>query len=157
LIEIRIISVGKRAPSWIQNGCQEYLKRLGHELNVNLHEIQTPKRSKNDSIPSLLEKESELIQKDIPEKYHVIALDEKGQAFSTRDVSSRLDEWQLMDRNICFIIGGPDGLHHSIKESANELWSLSMLTLPHMMVRVVLLEQIYRAWCVLKGHPYHRA
>lgn len=156
MIEIKIIAVGRRAPAWIQEACTEYLKRLGHQLKVLLHEIQAPRRSRNDSISNILEKESALIKKDIPADYYVIALDEKGQAFSTQDLSSRLDDWQITGRKICFIIGGPDGLDQSIRKMSDEIWSLSQLTLPHMMVRVVLLEQIYRAWCVIKGHPYHR-
>jgi 23S rRNA (pseudouridine1915-N3)-methyltransferase len=156
LIEVKIISVGKRAPAWIQDGCAEYLKRLGNELKLVLHEIQTPKRGRNDSILPILEKESVLIADAVPAGYYIIALDEKGRSISTRDISGRLNDWQTNAMNVCFIIGGPDGLHSSVKDRANEIWSLSSLTLPHMVVRVVLLEQVYRAWCILKGHPYHR-
>ncbi len=156
MIEIKIISVGKRAPAWIQKACDDYLKRLGHELKLVLQVVQPPRRSKHDSISNILAKEASLIQREIPENSYVIALDEKGKAVSTKDISSGLEEWQMMGRKICFVIGGPDGLHESIKGTADELWSLSMLTLPHMLVRIVLLEQIYRAWCILKGHPYHR-
>ena len=156
MIEIKIITVGKRAPGWIQDACTEYLKRLGHQLKVILHEIQAPRRSRNDAISNIMEKESVLIKKNIPAGYYVIALDEKGQSFTTQNLSSRLDDWQLTGKKICFIIGGPDGLDQSIRKISDEIWSLSMLTLPHMMVRVVLLEQIYRAWCILKDHPYHR-
>jgi len=156
LIKITIISVGKRVPDWVQSGFQEYSKRLTHELKLDLAEINAAKRSKNIPTDKLLLQEANSIMKNIPEDHLVIVLDEKGKTQTTRDLADRLKEWTSQGQNICFIIGGPDGLHPTFKGKANDTWSLSKYTLPHALVRVFLIEQIYRAWCILKNHPYHR-
>jgi 23S rRNA (pseudouridine1915-N3)-methyltransferase len=156
LIKINIISVGKKVPAWIQSGYQEYLKRLPHELNLKLVEIPPTRRGKNISIEKIVKQEAVVILKDIPEHYHIVVLDERGKSQTTVNFSKKIKQWMNTGQDTCFIIGGPDGLDRSVLDAANENWSLSDYTLPHALVRVLLIEQIYRAWCILKNHPYHR-
>jgi 23S rRNA (pseudouridine1915-N3)-methyltransferase len=156
LIKINIISVGKKVPAWVRSGYQEYLKRLPHELNLKLMEIPPARRGKNISIDKIVKKEALVILKDIPENYHIVVLDERGDKQTTVNFSEKMKQWMNTGQDTCFIIGGPDGLDNSVIEAANEKWSLSDYTLPHALVRVFLIEQIYRAWCILKNHPYHR-
>jgi 23S rRNA (pseudouridine1915-N3)-methyltransferase len=156
LINIKIISVGKKVPSWVQSGYQEYLKRLPHELNLKLKEIPPARRGKNISIDKIVKQEALAILKDIPENYHIVVLDERGKKQTTVNFSKKINLWMNTGQDTCFIIGGPDGLDCSVIEAANEKWSFSDYTLPHALVRVFLVEQIYRAWCILKNHPYHR-
>jgi 23S rRNA (pseudouridine1915-N3)-methyltransferase len=140
-MNITILSVGNKMPSWIKTGYQEYTKRLSSEHKINLIELAKP----------------EDMLKKIPEKNYIIALDEKGEGLTTELLSKKIDQIQTkIQKPITFLIGAADGLPTECKEKAHVLWSLSPLTFPHMLVRVILVEQIYRAFSVLKNHPYHR-
>jgi len=156
LIQITIVTVGKRAPDWIQSGFNEYKKRLSHEIPLQLIEIAPARRSKNSVEERIQQEEAQAILKALPQHGYIIALDENGRTQNTLKLSTHLDKWINDGEHVCLIIGGADGLHQSVIQAANETWSLSAHTLPHALVRVILAEQMYRAWSILKGHPYHR-
>ncbi len=153
---ISIVSVIKRPPAWVENAVNEYSKRLSGDTSVNLIDVPPGDRTKQSDLDKVKKQEADTILKAIPKNSYTIALDEKGKSKTTHNIADKLDEWTVMNQPVCFIIGGPDGLDAAIKSTANETWSLSDLTLPHAMVRVILVEQLYRAFCILKGHPYHR-
>lgn len=143
-------------PSWIQTGYEEYSKRLPKEWNFKLLEIPLSKHHKNNELELSLQEEGEKILATIPRNNRVIVLDEKGESWSTLTLANHLKQWQLQRMDICLLIGGPAGLDPSCKTKAEYQWSLSALTLPHSLVRVIVVEQLYRAASILKGHPYHR-
>ena len=155
-MHITLVAVGKKEPEWIRRGVAEYSKRLSGEVSLRLVEVAAVKRGKTDNTESVLQKEAKKILCAIPRATPYIAMDERGKQLSTLVLSERLDNWIVEGLSPCFVIGGADGLHASIKSGAMETWSLSRLTLPHGLARVLLVEQIYRAWTVLKKHPYHR-
>jgi 23S rRNA (pseudouridine1915-N3)-methyltransferase len=154
-VKINIISVGEKMPQWVIEAYNDYEKRLKREYQISLKQIALNKRSKHQ-IKKHIEKETQDILKCIKPGSIVVALDENGQQFSTKGLSSQLEKWQFSGQDISFVIGGPEGLHENILQKSDLTWSLSRLTLPHPMVRVILIEQIYRAWTLLKGLPYHR-
>ena len=155
-MKIHIIAVGKQMPSWVTNAYQEYAKRLPREYNLQLIEVPAPKRVKNANVNQLMQREGEEILMHITSHQCVIALDVRGQMWDTSTLAQNLYKWQHDGRDICFIIGGPDGLSPSCYARAQLRWSLSPLTMPHPLVRIVVIEQLYRAWSILAGHPYHR-
>lgn len=155
-MDITIVAVGKKEPEWIKQGVREYTKRLSGDVKVNLIEVTAAKRRKTESIDTVLQKEARHIMDAIPGDLPYIAMDEHGTQLSTVNLAGKLDQWIREGLSPCLVIGGADGLHISIKSQARELWSLSMLTLPHGLARMLLVEQIYRAWTILKNHPYHR-
>jgi len=156
VIRITIVAVGKRMPEWIQTGFNEYKKRLSHEVCLELVEITPARRSKSSTADRHRQEEAQAILSALPEHDRIIALDETGKNQTTMKLSARLQDWIEQGENISLIIGGADGLHESIIAASSERWSLSDYTLPHALVRVILAEQIYRAWSILKNHPYHR-
>tara|TARA_R110002167_G_scaffold83583_1_gene226938 strand:+ start:2929 stop:3399 length:471 start_codon:yes stop_codon:yes gene_type:complete len=156
-MKIRILSIGTKMPSWVNEGVSEYVKRLPKDMSFEMLELPLAARTKNADIRRLILKETESLLSHIQPQDHVIALEVKGQNWSTEKLASNLESWQMNGQNVVFLIGGPDGLGDRCRERANQLWSLSALTLPHPIVRVVLAEQIYRAWTVTQNHPYHRA
>ena len=143
-------------PDWVGVAFDLYNQRLPNHLKVNLVEINAVVRQKTQSTAQIKAIEAEAIQKQIQPGDHNIALDEGGKLVSTKDVATAMADWQMMGQNINIIIGGADGLDHSIKQLADRTWSLSRLTFPHQLVRVVIAEQIYRAHSLLNNHPYHR-
>lgn len=155
-MKIKIIAVGKRMPSWVTEAYDEYAKRLSHHFQLSLHEINLPTRGKNCDIAKLIGKEAEEILAFIEPADHVIALDERGKPWTTTQFARQIQHWQSEQTCVTFLIGGPDGLANICKQRAQVLCSLSALTLPHPLVRVVLIEQLYRAQSLLQGHPYHR-
>ena len=155
-MQVHLIAVGNRMPSWVELGYQDYAKRLPSECGLILHEIPAGKRGKNADIVRLTRQEGEKMAALIPKGARVIALEVGGRAWSTEQLSARLDNWMGEGRDVALLVGGPEGLEPGLSASADERWSLSPLTLPHPLVRIVLAEQIYRAWSILKGHPYHR-
>lgn len=155
-MKISIISVGHKMPDWVQSACAEYLKRLPREIHAQIVEIKPDKRAAGKNSDVVQESEAKRIL-EIAGQDYCIALDEHGEAVSTVQLSERLQQWLENGRNLSFIIGGADGLHTSVKQRADWVWSLSPLTLPHGMVRIVLVEQLYRAQSILHNHPYHRA
>jgi len=153
---ISVIAVGKKEPDWINQGIREYNKRLSGEVKIKLIEVAAVKRRKTDNVDMVLQKEADNLMAAIPRGGPHIAMDEHGKQLSTMDLSRRLDVWINEGISPCFVIGGADGLHASIKDGAVETWSLSKLTLPHGLARLLMVEQLYRAWTILKNHPYHR-
>ena len=152
---IRIIAIGNKMPSWVLEGFQDYAKRFT-SCSLELCEIPPEKRNKNTDIKKIIEIESDKLIEKVKPNHEVIALDVEGKSFSTEDLSSELKNWQTNGRHIDFLIGGPDGLSKNCLKQANKRWSLSQLTLPHMLVRIILVEQLYRAMSMLQNHPYHR-
>ena len=143
-------------PEWINTGYAEFSKRMPPELQINLIEITPSIRNKSTAIEKNIKEEGERIQSAIPANSRLIVLDEKGKKFSSIDLSKKMEDWLPMGQDIVFVIGGADGIDPVIKQQSDEKWSLSSFTLPHALVRVVVAEQLYRAWSILKGHPYHR-
>lgn len=143
-------------PAWVETAYTTYAKRLPKSCELILHELPMPKRSKNTSIAKLKQQEAELILKKIPSNCSVIALDEHGKQWSTQSLANDLSDWLSSGKDIALIVGGPDGLEKTILDKAHSKRALSAMTLPHPLVRVVVAEQIYRAWSLLNNHPYHR-
>lgn len=142
-------------PDWVAAGCAEYLKRMPREMTVEIVEIKPDKRAAGKGALQVQEAESQRILEAAGRDYLVV-LDERGQEVSTLQLAERMQGWQTQGRDTSLVIGGADGLHDSVKTRADWLWSLSRLTLPHGMVRVLLAEQLYRALSVINHHPYHR-
>jgi 23S rRNA (pseudouridine1915-N3)-methyltransferase len=157
-MKIKIIAVGKTMPAWVNEAYTDYAKRLTHsELKIELFTVKAEKESKNVAIELLMKKEYLRIEEHIQKGDIVIALDEHGKAWNTRQLSAELQAWREASQTLCLVIGGANGLAPELKKRSSQCWSLSPLTLPHPLVRVVLIEQLYRAWTVLINHPYHRA
>ena len=142
-------------PSWVEQACAEYIKRMPRETSVELIEIKPDKRSPGKNSRVVQEAEAKRILEACGKDY-IVALDERGAEVTTLQLADRIKQWLGNGRDICLLIGGADGLHPDLKKSADWLWSLSKLTLPHGMIRIVLSEQLYRAWSVINNHPYHR-
>ncbi len=143
-------------PGWVKTGYQEYARRLPPECRLNLIEIAPGKRGKNADIERAVRDEGERMLAAIPKDTHVVALDVRGTQWSTAQLSAQLQSWLQGGRDVALLIGGPEGLAEPCLTRAAVKWSLSPLTLPHALVRVVAAEQLYRAWSILKHHPYHR-
>ncbi|MBA1146069.1 23S rRNA (pseudouridine(1915)-N(3))-methyltransferase RlmH [Ectothiorhodospiraceae bacterium WFHF3C12] len=155
-MKLQIIAVGQRMPRWVQDGFHEYAGRLPPQLKLSLTEVPLGGRGKSAAADGALREEGERLLAAVPRDALVIALDARGRSWSTEDLAGRLDGWMQGGRDVAFLVGGPDGLSAACLERAEARWSLSTLTLPHMMVRVILAEQLYRAWTILQNHPYHR-
>ena len=155
-MRITIVSVGHKMPGWIQEGFSEYVKRMPPEIRVELVELKPETRDSAKTTEKAKTLEGERILAAIPEGALAIALDERGKSVSTQGLSVMLAGWMRDGSQPAFLIGGADGLSEAVKEKASKLVSLSTLTLPHAIVRVVLAEQLYRAWSILAKHPYHR-
>lgn len=142
-------------PDWVEKACAEYLKRMPREASVEIVEIKPDKRASGKNSEVVQEAEAvrilEAAGKDL-----LIVLDEHGQEVTTTQLAQRMENWLAGGRDVALVIGGADGLHATLKKKADWLWSLSKLTMPHGMVRIVLAEQLYRAWTVIQNHPYHR-
>lgn len=155
-MQIQIIAVGQKLDDWVNRGVNEYVKRMPPECRVNVLEIAAGKRGKNADIARIIEEEGIKILAAVPEQAHVIAMEVQGALWSTERLSCEMEKWMLNGQDLALLVGGPDGLSNNCRDSAREQWSLSPLTLPHPLVRLLLAEQLYRAWSLLKGHPYHR-
>ena len=155
-MQIQLIAVGNRMPSWVTDGYQDYAKRLPRECELLLREIAPGKRGKNADIARIRDEEGERILASLGRDDRVIALEVGGKAWSTIDLAEQLASWQRHGHRVSLMVGGPDGLAEACRQRASQQWSLSPLTLPHPLVRVILAEQIYRAWSLLNRHPYHR-
>jgi len=154
-LKLRILSVGHKMPDWVEQACAEYLKRMPREASVEIIEIRPDKRASGKNSEVVQEAEADRIL-EAAGKDLLIVLDEHGQEITTTQLAQRMENWLAGGRDVALVIGGADGLHASLKKKADWLWSLSKLTMPHGMVRVVLAEQLYRAWTVIQNHPYHR-
>ena len=143
-------------PGWVKQGYDEYAKRMPRECSLVLKEIAAGKRQKNVDLVRLVRDEGERMIAAIPSGNHVITLDFQGKIWSTSDLAGKLQGWQESGQNISLLVGGPEGLAKAASSLADDSWGLSKLTFPHPLVRVIVAEQIYRAWSILRNHPYHR-
>jgi len=155
-VRLRILAIGTKMPDWVEASCNEYLKRLPPELRIEVVELPLGKRGKGADIQRAILREGEAMLKAIGERDQVIALEVQGKSWSTGDLAVNLQHWQGSGDNVSLLVGGPDGLAPACLARADSRWSLSALTLPHPLVRVLLAEQLYRAWSINAGHPYHR-
>jgi len=156
-VKIDLIAVGTRSPDWVVSGYNEYEKRLPRECELNLIEIPVARRSSNTSVDQLKQQEGEKMLSLIKPQSMVIALDQRGKNWSTEQLAGKMQRWMNESPQVSLLVGGPDGLADVCLAKAQEKWSLSALTFPHFLVRILLAEQIYRAFSVLNNHPYHRA
>ncbi len=150
-----IVAVGQRVPDWAQTAWDDYAKRFPYELKVELKTVKTEPRA-SKSLETLYAAERARIEAVIPKGCRIVALDERGTTMTTVALAQKLQHWQLESDDVALVIGGPDGLDPAFKQAAHERIRLSDLTLPHAMVRVLLIEQLYRAWSINANHPYHR-
>ena len=151
-----LIAVGERAPDWVASGFAEYQKRLSHWLPFSLLEISPGLRGKGRDPNRAIADEGARVLAGIPKNSHVLTLDGRGKPFSSEQLARRLEAWRQSGRDLALLIGGPEGHAPEVLAAADESWSLGPLTLPHMLVRLVVAEQVYRAASLLANHPYHR-
>lgn len=156
-MKARLIAVGERAPGWVSEGFAEYQKRLSHWLPLELIEIEPGLRGKGRDIARAAQEEGARVLAALPKNAWVIALDGQGKAYESERLAERLQHWRGQGRDLAFLIGGPEGHASDVLSRADETWSLGPLTLPHMLVRLIAAEQLYRAAALLANHPYHRA
>ena len=154
-MRLTIVAVGLKVPDWAQTAYDDYAKRFPPEIKVELKAVKTEPRA-SKTLDTLLSAEKARIEGAIVRGTHIVALDERGTSVTTVALAARLTAWQLSGDDVAIVIGGPDGLDSSFKKVAHERLRLSDLTLPHAMVRVLLIEQLYRAWSITINHPYHR-
>ena len=155
-MRVRLISVGSKMPGWVEDGYKEYSRRLGPDLKLDLVEIPLNRRSKGADVARLQEKEAGQMLSAVGQGDLLVTMEIMGQPWNTEKLADNMGDWMQSGRNVSLMVGGPEGLHPSCTARADLRWSLSPLTLPHPLVRVVLAEQIYRAWSILKNHPYHK-
>ncbi len=155
-MRVAVIAVGTKMPGWVVQAIAEYTKRLKTDLPLSFIEVPLAQRGKAQSSATWVEREGELILAKVPKNSFVVALEVTGQALSTSELASEVEKIAGLGKDLVLLVGGPDGLSDACRERADALWSLSKLTLPHPLVRVLLAEQFYRAVSVIKGHPYHR-
>jgi len=154
-MKLLIVAVGQRVPDWAQTAWDDYAKRFPFELKVELKAVKTEPRG-SKSLDTLYAAERQRIEDAIPKGCRIVALDERGTHLTTKGLASRLQNWQLESDDVALVIGGPDGLDPAFRQAAHERIRLSDMTLPHAMARVLLIEQLYRAWSINANHPYHR-
>ncbi len=155
-MKISLLTLGHKMPDWVNVAFQTYNDRLPGHLKIHICELAAVSRQKGLSVPQIKSKEADLIQKQLKPGGINIALDEQGRSVSTADIAKHLQQWQMSGQDINIIVGGADGLDASIKQQAQQTWSLSKLTFPHQLVKVIVAEQIYRAYSLSTNHPYHR-
>ena len=156
-MKARLIATGERAPAWVAQGFAEYQKRLSHWLPFDLVVVEPGLRGKGRDPQRAIEDEGKRVLAALPKNAHVVALEVTGKQFSSEQLAQRLEFWRGQGRDLAFLIGGPEGHAPEVKAAAHEQWSLGPLTLPHMLARLVVVEQVYRAAALLANHPYHRA
>ena len=155
-MNIYLIAVSSRTPTWIEQGFDHYVQRLPKHFRLRLIEVPAVSRKKG-SIKEIRREEARRVLDRIPQKCYVIALAESGRAVATQGLAQTLADWMQHGRDVALLVGGADGLNEECLTRADECWSLSPLTFPHGLVRVIVAEQLYRAWTILSNHPYHRA
>jgi len=156
-MEVTLIAIGTKMPKWIEEGYEEYARRLGRDCKLTLKEIPAPRRSNSEDSASVVKKEGELLLASVPKDACAIALDERGKLQSTQSIADKLRQLRGTSQSLALLVGGADGLSDQVLQQCREKWSLSRLTFPHAMVRVIVAEQIYRSVSLLNNHPYHRA
>lgn len=155
-MKLLLVAVGTRMPDWVDTGFEDFARRMPRELPLQLIEVKAEPRTTGKTVEAMMAAEAMRIEAALPARCRRIILDERGEDISSRALARRLENWQAGGDDVAIIIGGPDGLDPTLKASAHETMRLSSLTLPHALVRVMLAEAIYRAWSLLKNHPYHR-
>ena len=157
-MKIFLHAVGEKMPEWVSTGYLEYAKRLSQpECRLELREVAPDKRGKNAAAGKIVEEEGERLLASIPRGAHVVALDVKGKPWSTEQLATQMEGWMQQGQDVSLMVGGPEGLSAACRREAAQTWSLSPLTFPHPLVRVIVAEQLYRAWSITRNHPYHRA
>ena len=156
MLKITILSVGEKMPSWVNESTQSYLQRIRGNTSVSLLEISAKKRGKNADISRVLQQEGEAILKQLSNDTHLVCLDRLGKAYDSHGVAAKITDWQQQGQPVAFAIGGPEGLDPAVMQRANETWTMSKMTFTHHVARVMLAEQLYRAWSITEGLPYHR-
>lgn len=154
-MHIHLLAVGTRMPGWINAGFKDYMRRLPPEWGFVLKTISISNRG-SSALRSGVVKEGDRLLAALPRNSYVLALDVRGEFWSTEELVAQIEKWQRSRRDVTLMIGGPDGLAPACIERADQLWSLSRLTLPHALARIVVIEQLYRAWTIMCRHPYHR-
>lgn len=155
-MQIHLLAVGSKMPGWVQDGYIEYARRMPPECRLNLIEIPLAKRGKTSATEQLKQQEGEKLLAAVPKNCTLWALDSRGKSWSTEQLAGQLDDWLQGGQDLALMIGGPDGLSADCLQQAAGRWSLSPLTLPHPLVRIIVAEQLYRAVSILKHHPYHK-
>lgn len=155
-MRLRVLAIGPKMPSWVTEACDDYLKRLPREMPMEFVPLALGHRNKGQSVEKAKAQEGDLMLSHVKPDDHVIALDLSGKAWSTEQLAEQLQGWREQAKNVVLLIGGPDGLDARCIARADQKWCLSNLTLPHPLVRVLLSEQIYRAWSITQNHPYHK-
>lgn len=155
-MRIRLIAVGSKMPGWVEEGWREYVKRLPPEIQLELVEIPLVTRRKNADVQRLIQQEGEAMLAKVQPGERIVTLEVTGKAWSSEQLADSLKRWQLDARTVNLMIGGPEGLAPQVQARSEQQWSLSPLTLPHPLVRIVVGEQLYRACTILSGHPYHK-
>jgi len=156
-MQIHLITIGQKMPSWVKQGYDEYAKRMPKECEIRLKEIPAGKRGKNSDVKRIIRDEGEKMLTALPKNCCIVTLDVLGKPWNTPQLAKSMQGWLESGQDIALLIGGPEGLADSVKQSAQQSWSLSNLTFPHPLVRIVVAEQLYRAWTIINNHPYHRA
>lgn len=155
-MKIKLIAVGTRMPGWVDEAVDEYARRLPGDFRLQVKAVPMARRGRNADVGKAMQQESDSLLAQVDDRDTVVALDVQGRRYTTESLAKRMASQQQQGSDMALLVGGPDGLDERCLQRANERWSLSDLTLPHPLVRVVLAEQIYRVWTVLQGHPYHR-
>lgn len=154
---IQLIAVGTKMPTWINDGFNHYQRRFPKDCSLQLTEIAASKRAKNADIKRVLREEGEKTLTSIPNGNRIVTLEVTGRHWSTEQLANQLQIWQMDGRNVSLLVGGPEGLAPDCLAVSEQRWSLSNLTLPHPLVRVIIAESLYRAWTINQHHPYHRS
>jgi len=155
-VRLRLVAVGTRVPEWVRAGFEDYARRLPADNRLELTEIPPARGGAGRDAARLRGEEGDRIRRTLRPRERVVALDAGGCELATEAVAERLRQWRMDGRDVALLVGGPEGLDHGCLEAAEWVWSLSPLTLPHSLVRIVVAEQVYRAWSLIVGHPYHR-
>ncbi|NKC10641.1 MAG: 23S rRNA (pseudouridine(1915)-N(3))-methyltransferase RlmH [Gammaproteobacteria bacterium] len=155
-MRLHLVAIGQRVPAWVRDGYADYARRMPRECQLELHVLNPGRGGRKTAASVLRAQESRALMDRVPPGAGVVALDERGVAWSTQQLADRLSHWLGSGRDMALLVGGANGLDDTCRAVAEHIWSLSALTLPHAMVRIVVAEQLYRAWTLLKGHPYHR-
>nr|WP_296752196.1 23S rRNA (pseudouridine(1915)-N(3))-methyltransferase RlmH [Thioalkalivibrio sp.] len=156
-MRLQLLAIGQRMPEWVATGFAEYAGRMPRDMGLTLQALPNPTRSRAMDTSTLRRVEGQALLAAVPGQALVVALDEGGDVVDTRAMAGRLARWQQSGRDVALVIGGAAGLDDAVRERADWVWSLSPLTFPHMLVRILVAEQLYRAWSLLNNHPYHRA
>lgn len=156
MLKITILSFGQKMPAWVLTACHDMQKRLAGKINLEWIDLPLVKRGSNQQLTQVLDKEYQCLMAQLPAKAHVVALDPEGKLSSSKALAQRIAQIQQVNSHLCLVIGGPEGLHPKFKAMVDEKWSLSPLTFSHPLVRLVILETIFRSWCIMNNHPFHK-